>query len=229
MHDQRFPNESATYREARNSLLREEIELRRQTERVAELRRRLPAGGELPVDYRFQAASPNRDTDPDVTLSTLFGEHDTLLVYSFMYGPAMNAPCPSCSSIIDSLDGVAPPLTQRAALAVVARSEPARIRAWAERRGWHRLRLLSSANCSYNRDYGAETADGAQLPVLNVFQRRGDRVHHHWATELLYAPCDPGQDNRHVDAIWPLWGLLDLTPGGRGSDWRPGLLDDVPA
>ena len=46
----RFPNESGEYREARDALLAEEIELRRHIERVAEQRRALPPGGDfIPV------------------------------------------------------------------------------------------------------------------------------------------------------------------------------------
>src|SRR5215813_7031437 len=81
-----FPNESKEYRTARNSLLVQEIELRRQIERVAALRRALPVGGEIPKDYEFASESgPMR-------LSNLFGDKDTLMVYSMMYGPQRTAP-----------------------------------------------------------------------------------------------------------------------------------------
>ena len=49
----RFPNERGRYREARDALLAEEIELRRHIERVAEQRRALPPGGTVPMDYAF--------------------------------------------------------------------------------------------------------------------------------------------------------------------------------
>src|SRR5215471_12377240 len=161
---------------------------------------------------------------------------DTLVVYSFMFprysgdprpGPAegetarlplAETPCPSCTSILDSLDGAAPHLAHQLSLAVVAKSEPARIRTFAQERGWCHLRLLSSQNSSYNRDYHAETPEGEQNPVLNVFTRDGDGFRHRWATELMFAPRDGGEEPRHVDSIWPIWNVLDLTPGGRGSD-----------
>jgi hypothetical protein len=38
---------------------------------------------------------------------------------------------------------------------------------------------------------------------------------------LLYAPTEPGQNPRHVDSLWPLWNVFDLTPEGRGTDWYP--------
>lgn len=162
---------------------------------------------------------------------------DTLVIYSFMFPrwsgdtrpgpggetgklPIAETPCPSCTSILDSLDGAAPHLGQRINLAVVAKSDPERIRTFARERGWRNLRLLSSRKNTYNRDYHAETGEGEQLPVMNVFVRDGGQLRHSWATELMFAPRDEGEDPRHVDFIWPIWSVLDLTPGGRaiGSD-----------
>jgi predicted dithiol-disulfide oxidoreductase (DUF899 family) len=213
-----FPGESPEYRAARDRLLEAEVELKRHTEAVAAMRRELPPGGVVPQDYVFGADGG------EVRLSELFGpEHDTLVIYSFMYGPEAERPCPSCTSILDSLDGAARHLEQRVALAVVAKSQSPRIRAFALERGWRNLRLLSSAKNDYNRDYQAETSDGSQMPILNVFTRRDGEVRHFWATELLYAPWDAGQEPRHVDFIWPIWNVLDATPKGRGTDWSPRL------
>ena len=131
--------------------------------------------------------------------------------------PITETPCPSCTSILDSLDGAAPHLASQINLVVAAKSDPTRIRNFARDRGWRHLRLLSSRNNTYNSDYRAETPDG-QIPILNVFTRDGDRVRHRWATELMFAPREEGEDPRHVDSIWPIWNVLDLTPGGRGSD-----------
>jgi predicted dithiol-disulfide oxidoreductase (DUF899 family) len=213
-----FPGESTEYRAARDRLLEAEVELKRHTEAVAAMRRELPPGGFVPQDYVFG------QDDGEVRLSELFGsEHDTLVIYSFMYGPEAERPCPSCTSILDSLDGAARHLPQRVALAVVAKSPSPRIRAFALERGWRHLRLLSSAKNDYNRDYQAETSDGSQMPILNVFTRRGGEVRHFWATELLHVPLDAGQEPRHVDFIWPIWNVLDATPAGRGTDWTPRL------
>jgi predicted dithiol-disulfide oxidoreductase (DUF899 family) len=108
---------------------------------------------------------------------------------------------------------------QRVNLAVVAKAPLPRILAFAHERGWRRLRLLSSAGNDYNRDYLGETAEGWQMPMLNVFRRERGMIYHFWGSELLYAPTDPGQDPRHVGTIEPLWNLFDLTPDGRGTDW----------
>jgi predicted dithiol-disulfide oxidoreductase (DUF899 family) len=210
-----FPGESTQYREARDRLLQAEAELRRQTEAVAAMRRELPAGGVVPQDYVFDGAGG------EVRFSELFGSHDTLVVYSFMFPRALDddSPCPACSSILESLDGAARHLGQVVALAVVAKAPLPRIREYADHRGWRHLRLLSSAANGYNRDYNAEGSDGSQAPILNVFSRRDDEIRHFWGSELMSAPRDDGQEPRHVDFIWPIWNVLDATPEGRGTTW----------
>jgi len=227
LHGERFPNESRAYRGARNKLLKAEIELRRQVESVAALRRKLPPGGEAPKDYVFEevpAELADTHTVKKVKLSQLFVRKGTsLVVYSFMYGPNMAKPCPSCTSIIDALNASAVHITQRVNLVVVASSPLERIRAFARERGWNTIRLLSSAGNTYNHDYHAQTASGSQVPALNVFTRQGSKTLHTFSTELLYVPSEPGQDGRHVDMIWPLWNVIDYTPEGRGNDWRPKL------
>ena len=135
----------------------------------------------------------------------------------------MKAACPNCSSIIDALNATAVHAAQRISLAVVARAPLERIRNFARERGWNRLRLLSSAGNKFNRDYCGEDAEEGQQPSLNVFVRRGGKIHHFFHSELLLVPPEPGQNQRHVDIIWPLWNLLDFTPEDRGTDWYPSL------
>ncbi len=217
LHEVRFPNESAKYRAKRNELLRAEMDLRTHVERVAALRRKLPLGGEVREDYVFEG------TDGPVKLSELFGKHDTLVLYNFMYGPRMKEACPMCTSMLDSLDGAAEHLGQNVGLAVIAKSPIERIQDFARERGWDHLPLVSSADNSYNRDYQGETVDGDQMPMLNVFTRRNGKIYHFWSSEMLFPPPGRGQNHRHVDMIWPLWNVLDLVPAGRGSDWYPRL------
>jgi len=227
LHSFRFPGEVDSYRASRNELLRAEIDLRRRVEEVAALRRQLPLGGEIPEDYLFDEGSADLDAPPtirQVALSQLFQPgKDTLVLYSFMFGPTMKAACPMCSSIIDALNATSLHATQRLSLAVVAKSALERIRPFARERGWSRLRLLSSARNNYNRDYYGENAKGDQQPSLNVFVRRNGKIYHSYHSELLLVPPEPGQNQRHVDMIWPLWNLLDLTPEGRGTDWFPSV------
>jgi len=227
-HPNKFPGESASYREARNQLLQAEVVLRRNIEEVATLRRALPLGGELPEDYIFDEGAADLEdstTTRKTRLSELFQPgKDTLAIYSFMYGPKMKAACPSCTSILDSLDGTARHATQRINLAVVARNPLEKLRTHARARGWRNLRLLSSAANTYNRDYHGENAEGDQMPGLNVFTRRDGKIHHFYYTELRFLPPDPGQNERHVDMFWPLWNLFDYTPEGRGTNWYPKLV-----
>lgn len=227
IHAIRFPGETEEYRQARDELLQAELDLRRRTEETAALRRQLPLGGEVPQDYLFEEGSADledRETVTTVRLSQLFApDKDTLLLYNFMYGPHMEQPCPMCTSLIDGLNGNAEHVRQRASFAVVARSPIQRLRDFARERGWSNLRLLSSANNTFNRDYHGEDSEGGQNPVLHVFVRRDGRIHHFYSSELLWAPGEPGQDSRHVDPFWPLWNLLDVTPEGRGTDWYPQL------
>ena len=233
----RFPGESEDYRAARDRLLSQEIELRRQMEAVAAARRELPLGGEVPEDYVVEGEVP--DGKPiDVRLSELFAPaKDSLAIYSFMFPrdpeddrpgpvreeetaklPLAESPCPSCVSLLDQLDGVVEHASQNMNFAVVAKSSLDRLLTWKRERGWRRLRLLSSADNTYNPDYLAETPEGAQRPMLNVFHRDGGEIRHFWGSELFYAPWDPGQDPRHVGTLEPLWNLFDLTPEGR-PDW----------
>ncbi len=230
--DIRFPGESEEYRRERNRLLDAEIELRRAIERVAAQRRELPPGGTVPEDYTFERAD---DAGGVVRFSELFETgKDTLVIYSFMFPrwsgdkrpapagetgrlPLEETPCASCTSILDSLDGAARHLGRAINLVVVANSEPDRIRTFARERGWRNLRLLSSHRNDYNRHYHAESAEGEQIPILNVFVRDGDQLRHSWATELMFAPREEGIEARHVDAIWPIWNVLDMTPDGRST------------
>jgi len=232
-----FPGESAEYRAARERLLEQEIELRRAMEAVAAARRELPPGGIVPQDYVFQGAGAD-GVPTDVRLSELFAPgKDSLAIYSFMFprdpgderpGPATGqtallkleeGPCPSCVALLDQLDGTVEHAAPLVNFFVVAKSPLPRILTFAEERGWRRLRLLSSAGTTFNRDYHAETAEGAQRPMLNVFHRDGGVVRHFWGSELFYAPTEPGQDPRHVGTLEPFWNLLDLTPEGRPTDW----------
>jgi predicted dithiol-disulfide oxidoreductase (DUF899 family) len=221
-HSIRFPNESDEYRAARDALLDEEMALRRHTEAVAEQRRQLPLGGKLPSDYAFDGP------DGAVRLSELFeAGKDTLLLYNFMFIPgevglALEGACPSCTSIIDAVDGEAPHIVQRVNLAVVAKAPLEQFQEHARTRGWRNIRLLSSANTTYNADYHGEGERG-QNPIATVFVRREGKIHHFWSSELFFAPTEPGMHPRHVDFIWPLWAVLDRTPEGRGTDWGPEL------
>jgi predicted dithiol-disulfide oxidoreductase (DUF899 family) len=237
----KFPGESAGYRAARDRLLEQEIELRRAMESVAASRRSLPPGGVVPEDYAFEAAGVD-GAPTTIRLSELFEPgKQSLAIYSFMFPrdpdddtpgpragrtallPLAEGPCPSCTALLDQLDGAAEHASQHVNLVVVAKAPLSRVLVFASERGWRHLRVLSSANNAYNRDYLAETSQGTQRPMLNVFQRDGETIRHFWGSELLYAPTEPGQEPRHVATLEPLWNLFDLTPEGRPPTWHEQL------
>ena len=220
LHTKRFPGESADYRRARDELLVAEIDLRRRLEEVAALRRQLPAGGALVQDYEFEEGAADLDdtsTVGRVKFSELFERANaSLVVYSFMYGPKMAHACPSCTSILDSLNGTAPHATQRINLVVVAKSPVERLRSFARERGWRNLRLFSSAKNSYNADYHAEDSDGSQWPALERLcakRQRGSSLLRH-RTALRPRRKGPERTSRRSDLA--LMESLRLHAGGAG-------------
>ena len=213
----RFPGESDAYREARDELLEMEVRLRAQTEAVAQKRRELPLGGKLKEDYRFEKSDGS-----SIEFAELFGPHDTLLLYSMMFGPEWDAPCPACTSIVDGFAANAFPVNATCATAAVANAKPEQLREWSEKRGWHHLTLVSGTQNSYLVDYcGWEGCkDAGLVSIMNVFKKTSDGVFHTWGSELLQRPMENGHP-RHADPFWPLYNLLDLTPGGRGEKQIP--------
>jgi predicted dithiol-disulfide oxidoreductase (DUF899 family) len=204
MEHLRYPNENTEYRAARNALLNDEIALRAQIEAVAAKRRALPLGGEVSEDYVFERIGTNA-TPEKVRMSELFGPHHTLVLYSFMYGPERELPCPGCTHLLDGLDGAARHIGQRSA---------------------------STAGNSYDADYFGDTSkfpkglraqrrvpDGENWDetIFNVFKKNDGAIRHFWGSEMSFAPTAPDQHHRAGDLVDPLWGLLDMTPEGRGN------------
>ena len=202
----RHPNESQEYRDARESLLREEQELVAKVKSVAAKRRTLPPGGELKEDYVFQWASEGK-VGQRVSFSELFGDKNTLLIYSFMFGPNWDNPCPSCTSLMDGFDRSWYQVSRDAAFVAIAKAPAPRIDAWARQRGWSQIPLLSGFESPFQADYNCQAdSDDMQLPVMHVFRRHEGKIVHFWGTE---------NTGNHVDTVWPYWNLMDFTPEGR--------------
>jgi predicted dithiol-disulfide oxidoreductase (DUF899 family) len=206
MSELRYPNEPREYRDARDVLLMDEQVLVDMVKAVAEKRRRLPLGGRLKQDYVFQWATDEK-LGQSVSFSDLFEDKNTLLVYSFMYGPNWDKPCPSCTSLIDGFDRTWYSVSRDVAFVAIAKAPADRINRWARQRGWSQMALLSGSQSTYQADYKCQgDSDDMQWPVMHVFTRRDGTIFHFWGTELT---------SNHVDTVWPYWNLLDFTPEGR--------------
>lgn len=213
-----FPGETEGYAAARRDLLAAEIEARRTLTELAALRRALPPGPIVDRDYRFS------DKDGDVLgLIDLFGDHDTLITYFWMYGPERDRPCPMCTDTLSGLNGVAINVKQRAAFKILGRSPVSRQLDFARERGWDHLEFLQTIGNDYARDTKALSPEGDEHPSFIVYQWDGDQVRVFYAAEMPKAAADPGQDPRGPTDLSPLWNVLDHTPEGRGSDWYPKL------
>jgi predicted dithiol-disulfide oxidoreductase (DUF899 family) len=173
MSELRYPNESRDYREARDALLKEEQELVDRKKALAEKRRRLPLGGRLKEDYVFQWAGGDK-VGTKVKFSELFGDKNTLILYSWMFGPNWDKPCPSCTSLMDGFDRAWYQVSQDAAFFGISKAPPAKIDAWAKERGWSQIQLLSGYESPFQADYKCQDPknDDMQQPVMLVFTRK---------------------------------------------------------
>jgi predicted dithiol-disulfide oxidoreductase (DUF899 family) len=216
-------NESSQYLTKREELRLAEIELMRQRERVAELRRKLPEGAPV-QDYHFEEGPRELNAGDEshaVRLSELFTQPDrSLVIYHFMFGKKNTKACPMCTAWLDGANGVAHHLAQRLDFAVVAAADVPTLRAYARERGWDRLRLLSAGNSTFKRDFGSENPDGGQDSTISVFTRDAAGTVRHFYTAHPWLAPDIRE--RGIDLLAPIWHFLDLTPQGRG-DWYTSL------
>jgi predicted dithiol-disulfide oxidoreductase (DUF899 family) len=213
-----FAGESSEYRAARETLLAEEIEFRRHMTRLVEQRQSLPPGPIIEKNYRFKDENAF-----EVGLLDLFGDKDTLVTYFWMYGPQRERPCPMCTATLGALNGNARDIKQRVALKILGRSSVDRQFAFAQERGWRDLNFIQTIGDEYANDLKLIDEKGFEWPALVVYQRDGDTIREFWANEISGEMADPGQDPRNAPDLESLWTVLDLTPGGRGTDWYPKL------
>ena len=219
-----LPNESAEYLSKREEVRQAEIELMKQRERVAELRRQLPKGATI-QDYEFLEGPTSLDAGDEpvrkVRLSELFTDPNrSLLIYHFMYGKKQSNPCPMCTAWIDSLNGIAHHLAQNIDVAIVAAADPATLRAHARKRGWDKLRLLSAGESTFKYDLGSEDAEGQQDSTISIFTKDSDGTLRHFYS--VHPRLAEDIMERGIDEYVPIWNILDLTPQGRG-EWYASL------
>ncbi len=211
-------SESGEYLAGREQLRLAEIDLMRQQEKVAEMRRGLPQGPEI-QDYVFEEGPADLRADGaavySARLSQLFSATDrALIVYHFMFGKKNVKPCPMCTAWIDCMNGIAHHLAQRVDLAIVAAADPAALRAHARARGWNKLRLLSAGTNSFKYDLGSEDREGNQDSQVSVFVQEQGKIRHFYSAH----PRMSGEiKERGLDLLNPIWNVFDLTPQGRGD------------
>jgi predicted dithiol-disulfide oxidoreductase (DUF899 family) len=204
-----MPGAGDEYLAARGALMSAERELREQVERVAEMRRSLPPGPLVP-DYVFF------DGDKRVRLYDLFSDGKPyLLVYHFMHWQDDQEFCPMCSMWVDAWDGIAHHVEQRANIVAATLAPVDKVRAWAQHRGWHRIRVLADADAAFACDTGAENDKGDPQPTVLVFEKTEEGVRHRYTG---HAENNEGI-NRGLDQLCPTWHIFDLLPSGRG-DWN---------
>ena len=216
----RLQNESADYIAKREELRVAEIELMRNRERVADLRRRLPKGATV-QDYTFEEGSASLEAGDrptqTVRLSELFSAPERpLVIYHFMYGKRQTSACPMCTLLIDSLSGSSHHLAPNVDLAIVAAADPPALRNHARARGWHNLRLLSCGTNTFKYDLLSEDREGNQDSAMSVFTRDRDGTLRHFYTGHPWLAEDFKE--RGLDLLSPVYHVLDFTPQGRG-DW----------
>jgi predicted dithiol-disulfide oxidoreductase (DUF899 family) len=219
-----LPNESPEYLAKREEVRLAEIELLNAREKVAALRRELPAGATI-QDYEFLEVPTSLDEgdqpERKVKLSELFTSPDrSLVIYHFMFGKKQTNPCPMCTAWIDSFNGVAHHLAQNVDLAIVAAADPSTLRAHARNRGWDKLRLLSAGDSTFKYDLGSEDREGAQDSTISVFTRDSDGMLRHFYSS--HPRLGKDVEERGIDELNPIWNVLDLTPEGRG-EWYASL------
>jgi predicted dithiol-disulfide oxidoreductase (DUF899 family) len=217
-------NESPEYLAKREELRLAEIDLMRQRERVAELRRHLPEGAPI-KDYQFQEGPRDLNGgDAQVRglrLSELFTKPNrSLVIYHFMFGKKQSKACPMCTAWIDGANGIAHHLAQNLDFAVVAAADLPTLRAFARSRGWDKLRLLSAGDSAFKYDLGSEDREGNQDSAISVFTRDANGGVRHFYTAHPRMAADIAE--RGIDLLAPMWHFMDLTPQGRGK-WYASL------
>jgi predicted dithiol-disulfide oxidoreductase (DUF899 family) len=225
MPEHRIQGESLEYRRLRNELLEAETALKDQRERVAQLRRQLPMGVKVKQDYVFREGPTDiNSNDPalffDTPLSRLFGKgKDSLIIDHMMFAPKAEKGCPMCSMWADGYNAVAPHISDKVNFVLVARAPLEKLRSWGQRRGWNKIRLLSSYENTFNKDFNLECDADCQHPGVSVFKRsaNGDGdIHHFYTTEASLEHTH----HRGIDLYTPVWTLFDLLPEGR-ENWMP--------
>jgi predicted dithiol-disulfide oxidoreductase (DUF899 family) len=232
---------------ARLGLLKEEKELTRRSDELAQRRRELPRVA-IDKEYRFET------DEGSASLADLFRGRSQLLVYHFMFGPDYTAGCPSCSAIADGFDGFVAHLANHdVTLSAVSRAPLAKLQAYKRRMEWT-FPWASSLGSNFNLDFNVWFSEEQQRAgSVEYNYRRGG--HAMDATQVpepvarfaamcgtdapTYTRERPGMSAfvledgvvyhtystyaRGLDGLWGMYQWLDRAPKGRnetGVWWR---------
>src|SRR5215471_3414291 len=217
------------WRDARVKLLEDEKALTRARDELSTRRRQLPMV-RVEKDYRFTGP------DGEVRLLDMFEGRSQLVVQHFMFDPAWDDGCPSCTAGADEVaDGLRRHLATRDTThAVIARAPYEKIAAYKAKRGWT-FPFYSSFGSDFNYDFHV-SLDPAQGPVEYNFRSGEDwaAAGAGWMTE---GPTEqPGFSafltvdgdvyhtystfGRGAEWLGGSYAYLDLTALGRQEDWE---------
>jgi predicted dithiol-disulfide oxidoreductase (DUF899 family) len=210
---------------ARTELLTREKELTRMRDELAADRRRLPME-KIQKDYRFTGP------EGELTLEQLFEGRKQLIVGHFMFDPAWEDGCASCTAGADEMSaGHLEHLHARdTTLAYVSRAPYEKLTRYRTKRGWT-FPWYSSYGSDFNFDF-AVTLDAAvapptynykdadelrgmgfepsgEFPGRSSFLRNADGIFH---TYSVFA--------RGTETIGGSYYLLDETALGRQEEWE---------
>jgi predicted dithiol-disulfide oxidoreductase (DUF899 family) len=194
------------WQRAHDEQLAKEKALTHARDALAAERRQLPMV-KVEKQYRFESSSG------PVSLLDLFEDRPQLLLYHFMFAPGVNgwpnAACPGCSMFLDNI-GQFTPVHLKArgiSLAVVSRAPLANIAAYQKRMEWPH-RWVSSANNTFNVDFGMTTEEGERHGLSVFLQKDGGLFRTYFTSQ------------RGTEALGNIWGFLDATPYGRQESWE---------
>ncbi len=214
---------------ARKELLAREKELTREHDALNADRRRLPMV-RIDKEYLFQGPQGQ------ISLADLFDGRRQLVIQHFMFDPAWDAGCSSCTASVDAMSpGLLRNLRARdTTFVLVSRAPYAKIAAVAASRGWQ-IPWYSSYGSDFNYDFhvtldpavaaveynyrNAEEltqaglswlADGpGEQPGVSCFLSDGEAVFHTYSTF-----------NRGAEGLGDTYSILDITALGRQEEWE---------
>lgn len=206
--------------DARLALMAKEKALTHQYDALVRERQQLPW---VRVEKKYVFDSP----EGKKRLADLFEDKSQLFIYHFMFGPEWEQGCPSCSLLMDSVNGNYIHLTQRdVSLVLVSRAPMEKIAPFKKRMGWS-VPWVSSYGNDFNRDYAVSFSHDEmngnnynfgtlrpyadESPGVSAFYKDRDGSIYH-----TYSSYARGPEN-----LMSIYAILDMSPKGRNEEGLP--------